>query len=193
MQTTIATIPAFILLLAAGGLCAQNSTVGSHGEAPPELRIVNHRLGRDARFVTEATPVSSTGGEPPTRVVTKPTMAVSVKVKSESSRTVAAVSWYFAAERNGQRFHIPFITPVEITAGKTKTFKGEIERLPRPIPHTVSVDELKNPRNAPAHERVVITCILFSDGTVSPLNDTVGLDCRRLQSSPEIKKKLQKP
>jgi hypothetical protein len=191
LQTTSATIPAFFLLLAGGGLCAQNSTVGPHGEAPPELRILNHTFGRDARFVTEATPVSPSGGEPATRVVTKTTMAVSVKVKSESSRTVAAVSWYFAVERNGERyFRIPFITPVEIPAGKTKTFKGEIERLPRPVPRTVTVDELKNPRNAPAQERVVITCILFSDGTVSPLNDAAGLDCRRLQSSPDIKKKL---
>jgi hypothetical protein len=41
-------------------------------------------------------------------------------------------------------------------------------------------------------ERVVITCIAFSDGTVSPLNDAAGADCQRLRSSPEIRKKLQK-
>ena len=143
--------------------------------------------------MTEATPTSASGGEPATRVVTKPTMSVSVKVKSEASQTVAGISWYFAVEQNGEQyFRIPFITPVEIPAGRTKTFKGEIERLPRRRPHTVTVDELKNPVTAPAHEQVVITCVIFSDGSVSPLNHAAGVDCQRLQSSPEIKKKLQK-
>ena len=193
MRTTSATIPAFILFLTGGGLCAQDSTDGPRRESPAELRILNHTLGSDAKFVTEATPTSPNGGEPATRVVTKPIRAVSVRVKSESSRTIAGVSWYFAVERNGEQyFRIPFITPVEIPAGKTKTFRGEIEEMPRRRPHTVSVDELKNPGNSTAREHVVITCILFSDGTVSPLNDAADADCQRLQSSPEIRKKLQK-
>jgi hypothetical protein len=193
LQTTSATILGSILLLAGGAVCAQNSLDGPGREAPAELRILNHTFGSDRKFVTEATPTSPNGGEPATRVVTKSTMAVSVKVKSESSRTIAGVSWYFEVERNGEQyFRLPFITPVEIQAGKTKTFKGEIERLPRRPPRTVTVDELKNPVSAPAQEHVVITCILFSDGRVSPLNDAAVADCQRLQSQPEIRKKLQK-
>jgi len=143
--------------------------------------------------VTEATPTSPNGGEPARRVVTKPIRAVSVKVKSESSRTVAAVSWYLAVERNGEQyFRIPFITPIEIPAGKTKTFRGEIERMPPRRPHTVTVDEFKNRGNSMEREHVVLTCILLSDGTVSPLNGAADADCQRLQSSSEIRKKLQK-
>jgi hypothetical protein len=193
LQTTSVIIPAFVLFLAGGAVCAQSSTDGPGRDAPAELRILNHTFGSDQRFVTETTPTSTNGGEPATRVVTKSTMAVSVKVKSESSRTIAGVSWYFEVERNGELyFRIPFITPVEIPAGKTKTFKGLIESLPRRHPGIVTVDELKNPLNTPAQEHVVVTCILFSDGAVSSLNDAGDLDCQRLQSSPEIRKKLQK-
>jgi len=193
LQTTSAIIPAFIFFLAGGAVCLQDRADGPGRDAPPELRILSHTFGSDPKFVTEATPTSPNGGEPATRVVTKSTMSVSVKVKSESSRTIAGISWYFAVAQNGEQyFRIPFITPVEIPAGKTKTFKGEIERLPRRRPHTVTVDELKNPVTAPAQEQVVITCIVFSDGTVSALNDAAAVDCQRLQSSPEIRKKLQK-
>ena len=193
MQTLSPIIPALVLFVATGALYAQNTTDRPGHESPGELRILNNNFGSDAKFVTEATPISPSGGEPATRVVTKSTMAVSVKVKSESARTVAGVSWYFEVERSGnQYFRIPFITPVEIRPGRTKSFKGEIERLPGRRPQIVTVDELKNPVNSPAREHVVITCILFSDGTVSPLNNATAVDCQRLQSSPEIRKKLQK-
>jgi hypothetical protein len=60
----------------------------------------------------------------------------------------------------------------------------------------VTVEELKNqvktPARIPPLERVVITCVLFADGTSAPLTDAARGDCRRLQASPEIRKKIEK-
>jgi hypothetical protein len=57
----------------------------------------------------------------------------------------------------------------------------------------VTLEELENPIQTRARERIVITCVLFADGTASPLTDAARNDCQRLQASPEIKKKIEKP
>jgi hypothetical protein len=189
----IATIGAVVLYLAGGPGCGQESADSKPHVAPPEITILKHAFGGERRFVTEATPQSGRGGEPATRVVSQLVMTVSVKAKSNATKTIVGVSWYFVLEQdaNAEYLSIPFITPVDIAARQTKTFKGEIDRLPQHR-RAVTVDELKNPIKTP-HERIVITCLIFSDGTFSPLNEAAKRDCRRLQVAPEIRKKIQKP
>jgi hypothetical protein len=194
---TLATIAAVVLCLACGTGMGQEKSDPPPYVAPPEITILKHVFGSDHRFVTEAVPQSKTGGEPATTVVPHSFMSVSVKAKSNANKRVVGVSWYFTVSKNtGEEiFNVPFITPVDIASQQTKTFKGEIERLPR-RPQTVTVEELKDPVKTPARipplERVVITCVLFADGTSSPLTDAARDDCRRLQASPEIRKKIEK-
>ena len=121
-------------------------------------------------------------------------MTVSVKAKSNTTKSIVGVSWYFVLTKNTgeEEFSIPFTTPVEIASQQTRTFKGEIVKLPRRS-RAVTVDELKNPPKTPAEGRIVITCVMFADGTFSPLNEAAKSDCVRLQTSTEIRKKIEKP
>lgn len=190
----IATIGAVLLFFAGGRGCGQDSADSKPHVAPPELTILKHAFGGERRFVTESTPQSERGGEPATRVVSQPVMTVSVKAKSNTAKTIVGVSWYFVFEKDSgeEYFSIPFITPVEIAARQTKTFKTEVKRLPMHR-RAVTIDELKNSSKTRAQERIVITCVLFKDGTFSPLNEAAKHDCQRLQVAPEIRKKIEKP
>lgn len=186
-------ILAVVLGIACGTSFGQESTDPQPHVAPPELTILKHTFGAENRFVTESVPQSQRGGEPATRVVSQPVMAVSVRAKSNSTKTIVGVRWYFVLTKNtGEEiFSIPFNTPVDIASQQTKTFKAEIERLPK-HPRAVTVEELKDPVKARARERIVITCVLFADGTSSPLTAAARNDCQRLQVSPEIRKKIEK-
>jgi hypothetical protein len=186
-------ISAVVLGIACGAGFGQESTNPPTHAAPPELIILKHTFGLERRFVTEKVPQSQRGGEPATRVVSQPVMTVSVKAKSNSTKTIVGVSWYFVVTRStgDEVFSFPFITPVDIASKETKTFKAEIERLPKQ-PRAVTVEELENPVKARAQERIVITCVLFADGTASPLTAAARNDCQRLQVSPEIRRKIEK-
>jgi hypothetical protein len=192
---TIATIAAVVISLLCGNSFGQQSNDSTPHVAPPELTILKHSFGSDHRFVTESVPQSERGGEPATRVVSQEFMSVSVKARSNTTKRVVGVSWYFILTNQvtGENiFSIPFNTPVDIASQQTRTFKAEIERLPKPG-RAVTVEELKNPVKPPTQERIVITCLMFSDGTLSPLNEAARSDCRRLQAAPEIQTKIQKP
>ena len=185
-------LAAIILSIVSSSTYAQDQAEPKPHVAPSELTILKHSFGSERRFVTESIPESHRGGEPATRVVAQSVMTVSVKAKSNTPKTIIGVSWYFvlANQNTGQEvFSLPFVTPVDIAAQKTKIFKGQIERLPLPS-RAVTVDELKHPVK-PAQERIVITCVMFSDGSLSPLNDASRLDCGRLQTSPELRRKLE--
>lgn len=187
-----ANIIACVLLLACG--YGQGKTELPRYVAPTELTILKHNFGSERRFVTESTPQSVRGGEPATRVVSQPISTVSLKVKSKATKTIVGVSWYFVLARNSSEdyFSLPFITPTEIAPQNTRTIKAQVERLPGRA-RAITVDELKHPDKNSAQERIVITCILFTDGTSSPLNEASQRDCRRLETSPEIRKKIEKP
>jgi len=161
--------------------------------APPQLTILKHEVRPESKFATESIPASKRGGEPATRVVSQTIMVASIKAKSNAPQTIVGVSWYFVLrKRTGEElFSIPFVTPVQIPAQQTKTFKGEFDHFPT-HPRAVTVDELKNPEQNAAQERIVITCVMFSDGTFSPLNDASKRDCERLQTAPEIRRKIEK-
>jgi hypothetical protein len=190
---TIAAISVCVLFFACRSISAQEAD-SSRYVAPTELTILKHNFGGERRFVTEPTPQSERGGEPATRVVSQPVMTVSVKVRSNATKPIVGVSWYFVLAKNSSEayFSLPFVTPTDIAPRDSKTFKAEIERLPG-RPRAVTVDELKHPDKGPGRERIVITCVVFSDGTTSPLNDASRRDCRRLENSPEIRKKIEKP
>jgi hypothetical protein len=83
------------------------------------------------------------------------------------------------------------VSLIQIDGGKTKTITGEISELPRGHRRAVTVEELQNPDKTPAQERIVISCVLFADGTFSSLNDASKTDCNQLQAAPQIRKKLQ--
>jgi hypothetical protein len=190
---TAAAISAVVLFLAGSFSYGQNRADPRPHVAPSELTILKHTFDRERRFVTEAIPESQRGGEPATRIVSQPVLMVSVKAKSNTAKSIIGVSWYFVLTRNTgeEEFSIPFTTPVDIASQQTRTFKGEIERLPGRA-RAVTVDELKNPARLSAQERIVITCVMFSDGTFSPLNDASKSDCGRLQTSGEIRRKIEK-
>ena len=186
-------IVAWVLVLAGASSYAQNATPPRYA-APSELTILKHNFNTERRFVTESTPQSERGGEPATRVVAQPVMTVSVKVKSNTAKPIIGVSWYFVLAKNSREdyFSLPFVTSIDIAPQNERTFKAEVERLPRHS-RAVTVEELQQPDNALPRERIVITCVAFADGTTSPLNDASKKDCRRLETSPEIKKKVEKP
>ena len=192
MQIT-AKIVAWVLVLVGGSSYAQEANPPRY-VAPSELTILKHNFNGERRFVTETTPQSERGGEPATRVVSQPVMTVSVKVRSNAAKPIIGVSWYFVLSKTSTEdyFSLPFVTPVDIAPRNAKTFKANVERLPRHS-RAVSVDELQQPDKTPPRERIVITCVAFADGTTSPLNEASQNDCRRLETSPEIKKKLEKP
>ena len=190
---TIATIGACVLFFAFGPACAQDSNPPRY-VAPSELTILKHSFGGERRFVTEATPQSARGGEPAMRVVSSAVMTVSVKVRSNTTKPIVGLSWYFVLTRNSAEdyFSLPFVTPIDIAPQNAKTFKAEIQRLPKRA-RAVTVDELKQHDKSPARERIVITCVAFADGTTASLNEASQADCRRLERSAEIRKKIEKP
>ena len=176
------------------GTChAQGADAPRYSDSPPEVTVLKHSRGFTRKFTTERVPQSENGGEPPTRVVSKSVMTIKADLKSNTTRSVAGISWYFIVQRNPDDvyFRIPFVSPIQIDGGKTKTVTGEIRELPRGHRRAVTVDELQNPDKTPAQERIVISCVLFADGTVSSLNDASKTDCNQLQASPQIRKKLQ--
>jgi len=183
-----------ILFFSCGSLCGQDVDFAQRNDSPPELAVLIHKRSFERRFVNDSAPKPRNGkDEPTTQVAGKSVMIVSVNVRSNTPKQIIGISWQFiVATRNEEYFRIPFITAVEIDPRKTRTIKGEIESLPRGHPHPVTVDELEHPDKTPAQERIVINCVLFSDGTFSALNDGASLDCRQLQASPQIRKRLQK-
>jgi len=193
VRTTAAIGAVFLILFACSSSYGQGDADSPQYAAPSDLTILKHHFGGERRFVTESTPQSERGGEPATRVVSHSVMTVSVKAKSNSLKTIVGVSWYFVlAKASGEKvFSIPFFTEVDLTSRQTKTFRGEIERLPK-YRRAVSVEELKNPDKSPARERIVVTCVMFADGTLSPLNEASKGDCQRLEAAPQIRKKIEK-
>jgi hypothetical protein len=190
-----AAISAVVVCLACGTGLGQTISDPPPHVAPPELTILKHSFGSEHRFVTESVPRSDRGGEPATRIVSKGFMSVSVKAKNNTTKRVVGISWYFifTNQNTGENiFSMPFNMPVDIASQQTRTFKAEIERLPKPA-RAVTVEELKNPVKPAPQERIVITCILFSDGTSAPLNEAARPDCQQLQASTEIRKKIEKP
>jgi hypothetical protein len=193
VRTTAAIGAVFLILFAGSSSYGQGDADSPQYAAPSDLTILKHHFGGERRFVTESTPQSERGGEPATRVVSHSVMTVSVKAKSNSPKNIVGLSWYFVlAKASGERvFSVPFFTEVDLTSRQTKTFKAEIERLPK-HPQAISVEELENPDKGPARERIVVTCVMFADGTTSPLNEASKVDCQRLQTSPQIRKKIEK-
>lgn len=170
----------------------QKSESGStpQRDAPPEVTILQHKYGSKRRFVNQTR--RNSGQEPTTQVITQSVPIISVKVRSISSKAIVGFSWFLVFEMNNDENYsrMPFITAVDIKPNTTKTFYGEIdiESLPR-HPRTITVDELKNPPATRPKERIEINCVLFSDGTTSPLNDAAEADCQRLRASSQIRKK----
>jgi hypothetical protein len=190
--TTIVTIGVCLLFFAGGYGYAQDTTPPRYA-APSELTILKHNFGGERRFVTEATPQSERGGEPARRIVSQPVMTVSVKVRSNATKPIIGISWYFVLTKNSTEdyFSLPFVTQIDIAPQNAKTFKADVERLPGRA-RAVTVDELKHPDKSPVRERIVITCVAFADGTTSPLNEASKSDCGRLATRPEIRKKIEK-
>src|SRR5438045_3325559 len=113
LNKSIATFSACVLSFAAPGFgFAQQQTgraLAQGSEAPPEVTISKHRFGSEARFVNQT---KQTGGqEPPTQVVTRSVMMVSVQARNNGSKTVVGLSWYFALRKNENEdyFRIPFV------------------------------------------------------------------------------------
>ena len=90
------------------------------------------------------------------------------------------MTWYFILHKTADEeyFRVRFVNTSIIEAGKTKTITGEMDGIPRPPQTTrvVSIDELSKPHPL-AQERIVISCIMFADGSFSSLNEFTKEDC----------------
>jgi len=136
-------------------------------DSPAELTILKHELSFE-------------------RTLTNSVQVVLAKVRNNTDKPIVGVTWYFVLNKNShdEYFRIRFRSQTEIKGEKTKTLKGAVAKWPR-LPRAVSVDELKNEIPVPPHERIVVTCLLFADGTFASLKDWPAEDCQRLGSPPK--------
>jgi hypothetical protein len=161
------------------------------GESPPEVTILKHGYSFERGFVSAVKPDSqSTHDEPVTKLWTKTVIVVTAKVRSNTTKKITGVTWYFVLKKSSDEeyFRIRFSSHTEIAGGKTKTLKGTLERWPRVPRRAVSVDELKVGPPAPPQERILISCMLFSDGSFSSLKDSPTEDCQGLVSGKRSKR-----
>jgi hypothetical protein len=162
------------------------------GESPPEVTILKHGYSFEPGFVSAVKPDSqSTHDEPATKIWTKTVIVVSAKVRSNTTKKITGITWYFVLKKSSgeEYFRIRFSSQTEIAGEKTKTLKGTLERWPRGPRRAVSVDELRARPPAPPQERILISCLLFSDGSFSSLKDSPTEDCQGLVSAEKIQKK----
>jgi hypothetical protein len=137
--------------------------------APSEVTVLAHELRYENRLVT-------TRGGPVNRLVRMATM----KVRNNSNRKIAGVSWYFVVLKNREEeyFRLPYTTISEIETDKSKTLRGFFW-VPRTAQtQTITVDDLAQPPKF--QSLVVVSCILFSDGATVALNEGFKPDCNRL-------------
>lgn len=183
-----------ILVLSAVGLVLgqrkNEKQLPPRWDSPPEVTILKHHFGVSKKFLSETTPnPSSTSDEPTSRLRTNVNPAVYLKIKNQTSKKIIGMIWYFVLHKseNEEFFRVRFVNTTGIEARKTKTLTGEMDRIPRP-PQTVSVDELSRPRPQ-AQERIVISCIMFDDGSFSSLNEFTKEDCESLKPIQKSKTK----
>jgi hypothetical protein len=159
-------------------------------DSPPEVTILKHRFGVSKKFVSQTNPhPTNPSGEPSSRLGTNVNPAVYLELKNQTTKKIIGMIWYFVLHKsdNEEYFRVRFVDTSVIEAGKTKKLTGEMDRIPRP-PQTVSVDELSKPRPQ-AQERIVISCIMFDDGSFSSLNQFTKEDCESLKPTQTNKTK----
>ena len=157
-------------------------------DSPPEVTILKHEFGISKKFVSETSPNPSIpSGEPSSSLRNRANPAVYLKVKNQAPKKIVSMVWYFVLQKTADEeyFRVRFVDTAIIEAGKTRTLTGEMDRIPR-HPQTVSVDELNTPR-PPAQERIVISCIMFEDGSFSALSESTKEDCESLKTIPKSK------
>lgn len=161
-------------------------------DSPPEVTILEHHFGSSKKAVIDTSPdPQNPSGEPSSRVRTNLNPAVSLKIKNHTTRKIVGMIWYFVLHKtvNEEYFRVRFVNTSTIDAGKTRTLVGEMETIPRPNPNTrvVTADELGKPI-PPPQERIVISCIMFADGSFASLNKFTKEDCESLRSIEKTKK-----
>ena len=160
------------LCLAPGDLHAQNKTSVDPNapNAPPDVTILAHELRYENRLITRRA-----------MVVNRLVRMATIKVQNNSNRKIAGISWYFVVLKNREEvyFRLPYATISEIDPNKSKTLKGFFWVPRTEQTQTVTVEDLELP---PKFQSVVlVSCVLFSDGSFSALNDSAKQDCDRLQ------------
>jgi hypothetical protein len=161
-------------------------------DSPPEVTILEHHFGSSKKpFIDLSPDPANPKGEPSSRVRMSVNPAVTLKIKNQTTRKIVGMIWYFVLHKtaNEEYFRVRFVSTSAIEAGKTRTLTGEMETMPRPNSQTrvVTVDELGKPI-PPPQERIVISCIMFADGSFSSLNEFTKEDCESLKSIEKIKK-----
>jgi hypothetical protein len=186
-----------VILLSTGGLlCGQRNNnkqkLPPRWDSPPEVTILEHRFGSSKKPYIDTSPdPNSPKGEPSSSVRMSVNPAVSLKIKNETTKKIVGMIWYFVLHKTADEeyFRVRFVDTSTVEAGKTRTLVGEMEAIPRPNPQTrvVTVDELGKPI-PPPQERIVISCIMFADGSFSSLNEFTKEDCESLRSIEKTKK-----
>lgn len=182
------------MLLASGLAASQRKNekpLPPRWDSPPDVTILKHHFGTVRKYVsqTSADPLNPSS-EPSSRIRSQITPGVELKIRNETTKKIVGMTWYFVLHRtaNEEYFRVRFVNTSIIEAGKTKTITGEMDSIPRPPQTTrvVSADELDEPI-PPAQERIVISCIMFADGSFSSLNEFTKEDCESLKPIEKIK------
>jgi len=184
-------LSAGVLMLSACGLVLgqlknDRKKLPPRWDSPPEVTILEHRFGASKKPVIDTSPdPQSPRGEPSSMIRMSVNTAVSIKIRNETTRKIVGMIWYFVLHKtvDEEYFRVRFVNTSAIEAGKTRTLVGEMETIPGPNPQTrvVTVDELGKPI-PPPQERIVISCILFADGSFASLNEFTKEDCESLKS-----------
>jgi hypothetical protein len=70
------------------------------GESPPEVTILKHGYSFERGFVSAVKPDSqSTHDEPVTKLWTKTVIVVTAKVRSNTTKKITGVTWYFVLKK----------------------------------------------------------------------------------------------
>jgi len=190
-------LSAGVLMLSACGLVLgqlknDRKKLPPRWDSPPEVTILEHRFGASKKPVIDTSPdPQSPRGEPSSMIRMSVNPAVSLKIRNETTRKIVGMIWYFVLHKtvDEEYFRVRFVNTSAIEAGKTRTLVGEMETIPGPNPQTrvVTVDELGKPI-PPPQEQIVISCIMFADGSFASLNEFTKEDCESLKSIDKIKK-----
>jgi hypothetical protein len=113
-----------------------------------------------------------------------PFYVYSVKIKNEGKKAITGVAWEYLVTDpadNSELSRHRFWTWEKVGSTKSKTLEG---RSPSPPSNIVSVAGLQKDKRSPYLEKVILKCVMYSDGTTWTSAESTEHDCQRLKRGP---------
>lgn len=162
---------------------ASNSTLeGTRAEPPPAVKQVAPNV--PAKNVTTSREI--TLPPPPKQKIQTPPdkfFFYQVRVKNTGAKRIEAFVWDYVFTDPVTKKELEshsFESFVRVKSNTTSTLVGEAVAPPTKI---VTVGGLEKDKRNPFDERVVIRCVLYSDGTLWTNAAREGIDCARLRKT----------